>query len=200
MSFESVLDLFMNRVFGPTVKVVVPSKAKMAWLRFAIATEPYDRAMDNYIRYTDDCIRIARLPFQKGAHTNVSMPTDPIGSFLSNPATWKVRCRKAINDCDNRQLELQLALHAYSLDHGRYPSALTMLVPAYIPSVPDDPFADAGPLRYRLTGKTYVLYSVGTDGIDDNGKPIVNKGGEAKDRYRVKTGDERGDFVAGVNY
>lgn len=63
-----------------------------------------------------------------------------------------------------------VAMHRYRLDHQHWPSALTDLVPRYLPDVPLDRF-DGQPLRYRLDGAQPILYSIGANRIDDGGKP-----------------------------
>lgn len=62
-----------------------------------------------------------------------------------------------------------LAFRLYVIDRGQYPANLAALVPAYLPSLPPDPFAANGrPFGYFLAadGKRPILYSVGEDGID----------------------------------
>lgn len=49
-----------------------------------------------------------------------------------------------------------------------YPDSLDALVPDVVAAVPSDPLA-AAPLRYERRGDGYLLYSVGTDGVDDGG-------------------------------
>jgi hypothetical protein len=69
-----------------------------------------------------------------------------------------------------------IALKRYQLKHGSYPADLISLVPEFVPSVPLDP-VDAEPLRYRpnATG-TYLLYSIGENGVDDGGNPSLESG------------------------
>ncbi|HZL37007.1 MAG TPA: hypothetical protein VFC78_16930 [Tepidisphaeraceae bacterium] len=64
-----------------------------------------------------------------------------------------------------------LAIRLYAVDHeGRFPETLQQLVPAYLPTVPVDPFAaDGRPLRYVPHRNPPVIYSVGDNGIDDGG-------------------------------
>jgi len=64
-----------------------------------------------------------------------------------------------------------LALKRYELRNGHYPSALAQLVPDFVPAVPRDP-VDGQPLRYRINSDgTFLLYSIGEDGVDDGGDP-----------------------------
>lgn len=61
-----------------------------------------------------------------------------------------------------------MALAAYRNRHGRYPDQLSQLVPEHLAAVPADPFSGR-PLRYRLEGAGYLLYSIDANGLDDNG-------------------------------
>jgi hypothetical protein len=64
-----------------------------------------------------------------------------------------------------------LALKRYQLAHSDYPSDLSSLVPRFLPAIPRDP-ADGQPLRYRVKPDgTFLLYSIGLDGVDNGGDP-----------------------------
>ncbi len=80
-----------------------------------------------------------------------------------------------------RLLICDLAIRAYSLEHGRNPAKLADLVPGYLPEAPKDPFS-GGQLVYRVTPTGYLLYSVGVDGVDSGGKNLggswIEKGGD----------------------
>lgn len=61
------------------------------------------------------------------------------------------------------------ALERYRLEHHDLPDRLVALVPQFIPKVPND-LIDLLPLRYRKNPDgTYVLYSIGWNGVDDGG-------------------------------
>jgi hypothetical protein len=67
----------------------------------------------------------------------------------------------------------------YELEKGRRPEKLADLVPAYLASVPDDPFApDRRKLGYKPNANPPVLYSVNADGIDDGGAFALRSTGE----------------------
>ncbi len=61
-----------------------------------------------------------------------------------------------------------LALERYRLKHGRYPEALTDLVPNILPEVLLDPF-DGQPVRYMNDGARLAVYSTGENLQDDLG-------------------------------
>ena len=62
-----------------------------------------------------------------------------------------------------------LALELFRRRHGAYPSTLNELTPGLLPTVPLDRF-DGGPLRYKLVDGKPVVYSVGFDLVDDDGR------------------------------
>jgi hypothetical protein len=64
-----------------------------------------------------------------------------------------------------------IALKRFELKHGKPPGSLTELSPEFLPGVPLDP-VDGRPLRYRPNPDgTFLLYSIGADGVDDGGDP-----------------------------
>lgn len=70
-----------------------------------------------------------------------------------------------------RLLWAELALRCYRCDQGSTPGSLQQLVPKYLQTVPSDPFS-SHPLVYRPAETNWLLYSVGTDRVDDGGKPV----------------------------
>jgi hypothetical protein len=71
-----------------------------------------------------------------------------------------------------------LAIRLYEIDRGHRPHSLDELVPGYLPAIPTDPFCpDRTPIGYRPDADPPVLYSVGTDGVDDGGEFAVTNSG-----------------------
>ncbi len=69
-----------------------------------------------------------------------------------------------------------IALKRYQLRHGTLPPDLNALVPEFLADVPRDP-VDGHSLRYRSNGDgTFVLYSIGSDGVDNAGDPTGSTG------------------------
>ena len=69
----------------------------------------------------------------------------------------------------NQLLQVALALEGYRRDHKTYPETLNLLVPQYLPAIPDDAFASQ-PLRYQRTEHGYLAYSVSRNQKDDQGR------------------------------
>jgi hypothetical protein len=68
---------------------------------------------------------------------------------------------------DNVQVAFGLA--AYRRDRGGYPKALNALAPRYLAKVPEDRFSGKA-LVYRPSTDGYLLYSVGVNGKDEQGR------------------------------
>jgi type II secretory pathway pseudopilin PulG len=158
------------------------------------------RIMNNYTNYMDANRKLVQQPY--GLHLPPPpLPNDPFTSVIV-PAFTQARMKDVDSETQNGLLLLTLALHAYRLEHGRYPASLTELTPAYLKRLPDDPFAVQGTFKYLAKGKNYVLYSVGPDGKDDGGTPIDDpkqaSGSNPNARYFINE-NSVGDVVAGKN-
>jgi hypothetical protein len=68
-----------------------------------------------------------------------------------------------------------IALKRFQVAHQKFPADLKELTPSYLASIPIDPM-DGKPLRYRPNSDgTFLLYSVGEDGVDDGGDSTIPK-------------------------
>lgn len=89
--------------------------------------------------------------------------------FLS--ATGNIFTAQERHDLTEQMDQVVFELAAYRADHGQYPETLDALVPNYIAAVPDDTFAEKPtPIRYLRTAKAWRMWSVGMNGIDDDGR------------------------------
>ena len=89
-----------------------------------------------------------------------------------------VACPEAEQRCRalHRILLLELAIENYHDEHSQYPEQLEALVPNQLNQLPLDPFSNK-PLKYQRTDAGYLLYSVGPDGLDNNGSVYGGKNG-----------------------
>lgn len=110
------------------------------------------------------------LPRYETAKSGVEMLT----RFLSNlllPALDTTLATHYHSLLRRRLAAVALAIRLYEADHGSLPRALDALVPDYLSAVPKDPFAADGlVIGYCPDAIPPVLYSVGTDGIDEGGR------------------------------
>jgi hypothetical protein len=85
------------------------------------------------------------------------------------PSARKVHAAADRTEQIQRNLQLAFALEAYQREHGRYPDKLEALAPDYLPRIEGDVFSGK-PLIYRPVRSAYLLYSVGVNGQDDQGR------------------------------
>ena len=135
----------------------------------------YDRDMLAYVNLMQDYIDALALP--EGERTVAyeaiaqAFSRGERGGLLTKqfaPALWRTYQLEVRNIARRRVTWTALAAERFRLAQGRLPTTLDELVPTYLDAVPIDPF-DGQSLRYRLLEKGYVVYSIGTDEIDDGG-------------------------------
>lgn len=165
-----------------------------------------DEIIKRYIEFSDQWIANAKRPYAAGKCCPKDRPFPFDGDVYPQYDIFRFEYIRD-SETGNALLMLSLALHAYKLEHNEYPDSLSDLVPSYVKKIPSDPFKTKGQLGYKRTGKCYVLYSVGPDGKDDGGRPIIDPTvrlsikptlGEIERQHYV-TEKSKGDIVAGVN-
>ncbi len=148
---------------------------------------PYEAAMRRVNHYEDGALAALREPtyskrlaalkasqeqIQLGHTASLSMwdltsPKWPEQLFA--PALLQVLQKEVSAQMESRLTQIASILAAFKSDHGVYPATLTELSPAYLAVVPIDLFTDK-PLIYSRTEKGYLLYSIGPNSEDDQGK------------------------------
>jgi hypothetical protein len=145
-----------------------PSAAEI-WLALRFSFTPKRQMLDNIRGYMDALIADSHRPYYARV-APPPLPSDPLSQTIL-PVFDQARFRWVVMDAQWRLTELRLAARAYEQQHGALPPSLEALVPAYLPAVPQDPFAPK-PLVYRRTGTAALIYSRGPDGKDDGGKDL----------------------------
>lgn len=146
----------------------------------AALTQPLRRAMvTRQLAAYDQALTIGRLPWNARREALAAMRRvperrgfldafmDPRGVFVNYASDWAARELAA-----RRTMVAVLGVERYRRAHqGAVPASLEVLVPGFLPSVPEDPFSSkAGePIRYRAEPDGYVVYSLDTYGRDDGG-------------------------------
>jgi hypothetical protein len=122
-----------------------------------------------------DQLRISKL--NDSFDTLFSGQTDFHSMMSESIVTLGAVIKKVMRAEGAKQMTITaIALKRYQLKHGYYPADLNSLVPEFVPAVPLDP-VDGQPLRYRPNAdETFLLYSVGENGVDDGGDPSLEKG------------------------
>jgi hypothetical protein len=156
--------------------------------------------MEAYVRHMDAVIANARRPY-KAAKQPLPPLDDPFSSKFLNGSD-RIEIFYRLNDAGNALWLVSLALHACKLENGAYPAQLKELVPRYLKEIPADPFGGGEALRYKRTGNEYSLYSIGPDGVDNSGRPVLhrkNATASARRQLPPVLPDSTGDYVAGKN-
>ncbi len=129
-----------------------------------------------YLDIMDGYIKTARLPAHqqlkaaKAIDTRLES-TSQIHIMLHAimPALARVNTIALRNIAKLNTTRIALVIERYRLAAGKLPESLSELVPSYLESVPKDPF-DGNEIRYKKLDTGFVVYSIGEDLSDDDGK------------------------------
>jgi len=124
------------------------------------------------LRHFADLIAAANLPaVPRSVRFKQIESSWPPRYYLQNmgmmPPTWEL-ARQEKWEAMLRCAIVALAAERYRLQHGAWPPSLAALAPTLITSVPIDPM-DGMPLRYRRLPDGVVIYSIGSDRVDNGG-------------------------------
>ncbi len=94
---------------------------------------------------------------------------------LLYPAIGNFLQKAAAPEAHQSLARTAIALERHALATGNYPDSLSALTPKFLPKALNDPFSKA-PLHYTTTTDgRYLLYSVGPNGRDDQGRAVKKK-------------------------
>lgn len=112
----------------------------------------------------------AQIEIEKAQSDGVASRFSVVGVMM--PALGSSVSRYFIHEQARNGFEIMLAIEAYRSENGRLPDSLDQLTPRYLPEVPADLMDPGGVVKYAIEGDRYVLYSVGSDGDDDQATRI----------------------------
>ena len=92
------------------------------------------------------------------------------------PATRPAATATARADAQQHLIHLGVAAYRFRAAKKQLPQSIDQLVPEFLPAVPLDPF-DGKPFRMKKTAGGLVFYSIGTDGIDNEGASLNAENG-----------------------
>ena len=119
-----------------------------------------------------------------GLLSNSYMPNGAGRTLLAAVVpTWEAVAKAVATDCFScRATEIVVAAELYRRRNGKRPFSLSELVPAFLDSVPADPYKPDSPLNYdALCG---IIWTVGADG-DFNGDKEPEKNSYGRNRRYV---------------
>ena len=153
------------------------------WLALRLMFTSKRLAAENNDRHYAKLIAAVKLPYRKGG-ISLPTPTDALNELLL-PVLDSGHFNEARNRTEANLLRARLSL----LLTGKPDSRFT------------DPVGQDKPLHVKKDGEHFILYSVGPDGDDDNGRAgVPSQSFMAKlERGRALSAEDEGDLVAGVN-
>jgi hypothetical protein len=140
-----------------------------------------DMGADIYLDLMSDYIKAIQLPSHQRQEAADAVDTEftktsrihmllhVIMPALSRCTTVDLRTSAQL-----RTAHACLAIERYRLAADKLPDTLSELIPTYLGAVPKDPF-DGKELRYKKLETGFVVYSIGEDGSDDDGKEKPRK-------------------------
>jgi hypothetical protein len=129
-----------------------------ALMTFEPILRPYLRhRLTRSVRYLADIVEASKKPWPERLRRLET------GTF---PGALESAQFLAGNVAQGRTARIAVAVEEFRGDTGHTPASLAELVPKYLGAVPIDPF-NGEPLKYRLDGDSYTVYSVGMLGKYD---------------------------------
>ena len=117
-------------------------------------------------QYWQEFMEQARRPVS--SRDRVVRPDDLWAQYLLMDADYWLRGTLERFETCLALLEVRLAVRMHFLETGAYPAALTDISKEWLPEIPLDIWEQ--PLHYRLAKGKPVVYSLGPDGVDDEGR------------------------------
>ena len=167
----------------PTVTMsgrqITPMYAPFSRLYKAVGLTDMDAII--YLDVIDRYIEITKLPLHQRRKASdaleaglVSISNIHVLLHMLIPNISRDATKELESIVDLHAARASLAVERYRLAAGKLPDSLSELVPAYLESVPIDPF-DGNEMRYKKFKTGFVVYSVGEDLNDDGGKEITSE-------------------------
>jgi hypothetical protein len=158
IAVEGLRAMETNQVFQPTMKDTLD---KLDKLRAGIASSLTSGWLADFDHWLGDDIR----------------------ELFSTGSTGNVVRKVLMAEASRLVIITAIALKRFQLKHGNFPEKLSELAPEFLATTPLDP-VDGKPLRYRRnTDGTYLLYSIGENGVDDGGDVTPLKASSSPSSY-----------------
>ncbi len=129
------------------------------------------RLLDDMDRRAVTWDEVMRDEHRFAAHQLRKLPgfmANIVSIWTSRAARAKAQKKHETTVAIVRLTTLELALRCYQADNSGLPATLQELVPKYVSHVPSDPFTGE-PLMYKVQGTNWLVYSAGSDGMDNGG-------------------------------
>jgi hypothetical protein len=150
----------------PAANLVVASRKEM--------TDTYDRFADRALEQLETPLwKITDEPsFDEELQQLEKQPLSRVRYAFVNlllPAFDAFRYTYAKSHGEREGVLIGIALELYRREHNKWPASLTELSPRWLPEIPVDRITGK-PLKYRIVEDRPIVYSMGADSDDDDGR------------------------------
>jgi hypothetical protein len=147
--------------------------AAMRTEKFSDRQKALEKVLDDYAAASKEATKGRKLAdLLNDEKTAIATVSNAVGYALlgeTMPAFQKVAQWGDEQEQRQRNLQIAFALAIYLSDNGKYAEKLDDLVPTYLKHLPGDLYSGKA-LVYRPTATGYLLYSVGPNLKDDDGR------------------------------
>jgi hypothetical protein len=168
------LEGIANHALYPSIEHLTPDECRAAiniLLDLDLAREPFQQILERDRVWSQNAL---------GWHGHVWQIIEDIAP--SSTAISAIRQARRRNQSVKRLLIIELAIRIYRVEHGTVPNKLDDLMPGLREELLVDPYDLAGQrFRYVRTGDGYLLYSIGNDERDNQGRATGRTAGISND-------------------
>jgi len=143
---------------------------------------PQEADEQAYVEIMNRMVSAARLPYYEAAGEQSQLESDienlPQTLAYSRtllPALTRACAAQGRQEAVIDLIQLGILVEQYKAREGHYPDTLEEIASSFGGSVPVDPLSGKG-YRYRPLGSSFLLYSIGENGLDDGGTHDYRKG------------------------
>lgn len=163
-------------------RAAVLSKTLEGEVRFKEDPQSLDGDFLFFLRIVASEVEVAKLPYPKRLQAAKDVRPEIIRSARAQkylvsaqllPAFGSAVERDAENVALSRAARMALAVERFRLANQKLPENIDAIAPKFLDVIPTDPF-DGKPLRFKKLTQGYVVYSIGKDGKDNDGKEKDN--------------------------
>lgn len=163
---------FAATITGPAFMVASPGRRE--------TREQYEGVINHYVAYRDKPMWTWTQPPDQGANLeDLKSGTHFSVAYLLTPALGRTLITGNWTRLTRESTLTAVALEQFRRAEGHYPDALGKLVPTYLEGLPLD-LADGKPIRYRLVDGKPLIYSIGMDRVDNEGRPAMEGNSPAR--------------------
>lgn len=194
-AFDSLADMLASASSGGNQGKGTPAALRIGEATWRVAGwKNADRRLYLEIYWEAWCLTTNQAPgsvraiaasLARAKDRGKAFPPKVVSSMLL-PALASIPARFQNVEARRRAARVAVAIERHSLArNGELPERPAELCPDFLPAIPADPYGTA-PLRYRKRAPGYVVYSVGSDGLDDGGaERTPGRAGSVKDTFDV---------------